>query len=198
MILGLQTTLNNYSRIHRDLTIVNCMRKWMNLKELSEEELYLYERYKVYGFPTTIPTIIPTTIPTTKIEYESNCDEKCLTCNEESKISNLCISCNINKNYFPINYNIPFQKYYDGILRESNPLRFYFNETNKEFRPCYETCLKCNQEGNPKFHNCLQCDADHIFRPDGSPKNNCIAYCEYFYIDIQNGDKTQKNYIRFN
>ena len=172
----------NYSRIHRDLTIVNSMRKWMNLKELSEEELYLYERYKVYGFPTTIPTIKPTTIPTTKIEYESNCDEKCLTCNEESKISNLCISCNTNKNYFPINYNIPSQKYYDCILRESNPLRFYFNETNKEFRPCYETCLTCNQEGNPKFHNCLQCDADHIFRPDGSPKNNCIAYCEYFYI----------------
>ena len=56
------------------------------------------------------------------------------------KKKNLCILCNKNKNYFPINYNHPSQKFYECILKESNLPRFFFNETKKEFRPCYETC----------------------------------------------------------
>ena len=66
-----------YSRIHRDLLIVNAMRKSMNLPELSDDELYRDERAKIYGYPTTIQTtilskeiptnIITTTIPTTSI-----------------------------------------------------------------------------------------------------------------------------------
>ena len=32
------------------------MRTFMNLENLTEDELYRYERYKVFGFPTTAPT----------------------------------------------------------------------------------------------------------------------------------------------
>lgn len=55
----------NYTRVHRDIFIVNSMRTFMGLVNLTEDELYRYERYKVFGFPTTIPTTIETTIPTT-------------------------------------------------------------------------------------------------------------------------------------
>ena len=60
--------------------------------------------------------------------------------------------------------------------------KFYFNNTLNEFRPCYETCATCDKEGNAKYHNCLTCETNHMFRPDGSPKNNCVAYCKYYYI----------------
>ena len=46
----------NYTRVHRDIFIVNSMRTFMNLENLTEDELYRYERYKVFGFPTTVPT----------------------------------------------------------------------------------------------------------------------------------------------
>ena len=46
----------NYTRVHRDIFIVNSMRTFMNLDNLTEDELYRYERYKVFGFPTTVPT----------------------------------------------------------------------------------------------------------------------------------------------
>ena len=32
----------NYSRIHRNIDIVNAMRRWLDLQQLTEEELYLY------------------------------------------------------------------------------------------------------------------------------------------------------------
>ena len=57
-----------YTRVHRDLLIINAMRESMNLTQLSEDELYRDERAKIYGCPTTIPTtIITTTNPTTII-----------------------------------------------------------------------------------------------------------------------------------
>ena len=40
----------NYIRIHRDLTIVNTMRIFINLPELTENELYGAERQKFFGY----------------------------------------------------------------------------------------------------------------------------------------------------
>ena len=152
---------------------------------------------------TTIPTTLITTIPTSLITNNPttiistifteeititsnfiNCEEKCLRCDNESKKLNLCISCNEPKNYYKVNYNNnPNQIYYDCILRTSPKLKkFYFNITTNEFRPCYETCETCEKEGDSKFHNCLTCDANHMFRPDGNPPNNCVANCKFYYI----------------
>ena len=133
---------------------------------------------------TTIPTTILTTVPITIINYSTDCEEKCLTCNEESKSLNLCISCNEEKNYKRVNYEpLIEKKYTECILNTSSILKkFYFNETKNEYRPCYETCGSCEQEGNAKYHNCLTCDINYMFRPDGSPEKNCVAYCKYYYI----------------
>ena len=59
--------IGEYSRIHRDIDIVNAMRQWVfNSSEynLTEDKLYSKERSKTI------------------------CDEKCLICNEESKRRN--------------------------------------------------------------------------------------------------------------
>ena len=147
----------------------------------------------------TIPTTIIATTPTTTLatnpiailtnevissNASSLCEEKCLSCNEESKKLNLCILCNEAKNYYRVNYIQKNQTYFECLNKTSKILKkFYFNETNKEFRPCYETCETCEKEGDPVFHNCLTCDADHMFRPNGTyPKNNCIAKCKFYYI----------------
>ena len=39
-----------YTRVHRDLDIVNAMREWMGMDPLSENDLYKNERKKVYNF----------------------------------------------------------------------------------------------------------------------------------------------------
>ena len=250
------------------------MRSWLNLGELTEEELYGNERLKAQYFynPTTVPTNYPDTTESTiapisdtiestystflsegiessiissvpetfeitaAIEYseqiKSNipdteelstsllneikteeltsslleevkanelstsllndeetilisdkCDKKCLTCDEESKKLNLCLTCNTTKgNYFPVNFNNGFQKYYECFLKDSNPERFYFDNVNNEFKPCYETCLTCVQGGNAKIHNCIKCENNYRFRPDNSPANNCVANCTFYYI----------------
>ena len=188
----------NYSRIHRNLEIVNSMRKWLGLNELNDEELYKYERYKVYGFPTTVISTEVETMSTTDIEtlfkteftfseisqsvISSDCEEKCLSCDEDSKKLHLCINCNEDNDYYPvITEKQQPQKYYECYKKtSSNPARYYF-EDNK-FVPCYETCLTCNEGGNPKNHKCLSCDVDHMFRPDHSPETNCIAKCKFYYI----------------
>ena len=230
----------NYTRIHRDIDIVNAMRDWLNLGQLTDEQLYGNERLKAQYFynPTTVPTNSPDTIEPSNApisdsieftystflseEIESSiissapetdklstslmnevktdeltsllndaetilvsneCDKKCLTCDEESKKLNLCITCNTTKgNYYPVNFNNGFQKYYECFLKDSNPERFYFDNDNNEFKPCYETCLTCNQGGDAKIHNCAKCENNYRFRPDNSPPNNCVANCTFYYI----------------
>ena len=188
----------NYSRIHRNIDIVNSMRKWLGLNELNDEELFRYERYKVYGFPTNgisteVETISITDIKTeSTTEFEiseitdkvitSDCEEKCLSCDENSKKLNLCINCNKENDFYPvITEKQQPQKYYECYKKtSSNPERYYFEDD--KFMPCYETCLTCNEGGNPKDHKCLSCDVDHMFRPDHSPEANCIAKCKFYYI----------------
>ena len=221
----------NYTRIHRDIDIVNAVRSWLNLAQITEDDLYRNEirKYEYMMNPTTVPqtednsidesTIVtdyeaetnyltktnyPTEItyqtetnyPTeltyqTEITYQTEstdnsevsyiCEEKCATCDEESKKLNLCLSCNIEHNYFPVNYGIENEMYYECLFKNSsNPDRFYFEDN--QFKPCYETCLQCIEGGNPKNHKCLKCEFGFKFRPDGNPADNCIANCIYYYI----------------
>ena len=155
----------NYTRIHRDLQIVNAMREWMGLSEINSENLYKNEIEKV--------------------EKKIICEEKCSSCDEESNKKNLCLICNINRGFYPVNYNNPEinQTYYECFHKDSNPKRFYFDIFNDEFKPCYETCETCSEGGTPKYHNCLTCETNYILRPENSSRNNCVTDCDYsFYI----------------
>ena len=140
--------------------------------------------------PTTIPkipTTVITTIPTTilKIPLTSppnNCEEKCLTCNEESTRLGLCLTCNEAQGYKKVNYTIVLTQFLD-CRKEGDPklINYYFNETFEEYRPCYKTCKRCSKEGNPEAHHCLECANGYMFRPINNPYNNCVVYSDYHY-----------------
>ena len=117
----------------------------------------------------------------------NECPEKCETCDEQSNRLNLCITCNTNADYYPVNYNNFHQIYsecmkYSTISQSSNLYnKFFFNPNTKIFNLCYETCKTCEISGDPANHNCLTCDADHIQIPNNYPLNNCITECKYYY-----------------
>ena len=161
-----------YTRIHRNIDIVNAMREWMEFEPFTENKLYEKEKLK------------------------GECKENCLICNEESNKLNKCIYCNIDKGYYPIfNGNI-YERYHECIYNDSNLEKFYFDSENNYFKPCYETCKTCNREGNETDHNCLTCNTNYIFRPDELNKHNCVLNCTYphyfsSYGQYQCSDKPQ-------
>ena len=70
---------------------------------------------------TTIPwcynkSAVPTTIIT---NIPINCDEKCLTCNQESLKYHLCLSC--KEGYMRVNYTTLYPKFYD-CHEEKSPI----------------------------------------------------------------------------
>ena len=147
-----------YTRVHRDLKIINSMRKWMNLSEFTEEELYNSEKLK------------------------SNCELKCLTCNNESKKNNLCLICNKSKGFYPLILSGEEQEYYECLNSTEKYERIYFNKEEEAFKSCYESCKLCDREGNSEIHNCLSCEVDLIERPNStSVHKNCVTNCTYSY-----------------
>ena len=148
-----------YTRVHRDFQIINSMRQWMNLTLFTtEDELYKYERIR------------------------ANCSEECLICNDESKMKNMCLICNKSKGFYPLIYPGYSQKYFKCLNSSIKYQRFYFNETEESFKPCFETCRECDREGTPENHNCLKCDIDLIERPGiTSNLKNCVVNCSFKY-----------------
>ena len=142
--------------------------------------------------PTT--TIIPPTtviIPSTN-KQELNCpEEKCLKCSEKSIKSNLCLECNEALGYKKVNYTLVLTEFVDCLKKEDPKLKsFYYNETSEEYRPCYKTCKTCLLGGDAESQNCLECATNYMLRPGDNPKNNCVAYSEYYFIDAYNRYKS--------
>jgi len=85
--------------------------------------------------PSTIPLLpeAPTTniiTPTTVINIQSTlvvtpqliCEEKCLTCNEESNKKGLCLSCNEAKGYKKVNYTIVLTEFLNCIKKRRSKI----------------------------------------------------------------------------
>ena len=148
--------------------------------------------------PTTIPKAIPTTIITTIPETvpKIEClDEKCLTCSEASNKLGLCLTCNEAKGYKKVNYTYVFTEYLNCIKQDNPKYRkYYYNETLKEYRPCYKTCKTCLKAGNAEAQNCLECESGYMLRPDNNPHNNCVVYSEFYYISSYNQYKSLNIY----
>ena len=152
-----------YSRIHRDKDIINAMREWMfntNEKSLTDEELY------------------------TKDKLKADCDQKCLICNEESKLLNKCIFCDSDNDYYPVMNIGGSEEYYECHLRTEKVENLYFSNREKAFLPCYETCKYCDELGDIKDQKCTKCDYNFIKDPatkDTATSFNCLVKCSYSY-----------------
>ena len=135
--------------------------------------------------PTTIPTTIVTTIPTTipEVECIEETKTKCSKCDDESNELKLCVSC--NEGFKNVYYH---EKYIDCLAPDDPILKknFYHNETSDEYVACYKTCNKCSRVGDIEGHYCLECISGYMFRPGENPKNNCVVYSEYYYLNPYN------------
>ena len=125
--------------------------------------------------------------------------EKCKLFNEDSVSKNLCITCNNEKGYYFLNkYSILFQpannSFIECIKEELKPSNFYFNNENKDFRPCYERCQTCNYGGDGNENNCTSCDINYILKPDILNSSNCVLKCQYFYYYSSLGYYKRTNY----
>ena len=155
--------IGEYSRIHRDIDIVNAMREWMcnsPICHLTAEELYKKKKLK------------------------TNCEEKCLICSEESEKEDKCILCNLNKNYYPVILNDYSEQLYECHKKNEKLERLFFSYKDKGFLPCYETCLYCDELGDSNNHKCTACDYNYIKSldvKDSSKTFNCIIQCNYNY-----------------
>ena len=142
------------------------------------------------AIPPKVNTNFPTIIPSTQPEIKCS-EEKCLDCNEESSLLNLCLSCNEVLGYKKVNYTLVFTEFVDCLKKEDPLLKnFYYNETSEEYRPCYKTCKKCLIGGDAETQNCLECETNYMFRPGDNPHNNCVAYSEFYYINSYNQYKS--------
>ena len=115
-------------------------------------------------------------------KYEENVlgNIKCKTSSSESAFYNLCTSCNIEKEYFPAQF--PKEEFLNGFTECYNnftkPINFYFDNSHKKYKACYETCEICIEGGNWKENKCLTCGFNHK-KKEGT--SNCVTDCLYLY-----------------
>ena len=115
-------------------------------------------------------------------KYEENLlgDIKCKTSTSESAFYNLCTSCNIEEDYFPAQF--PKDEFLYGFIECYNnftkPINFYFDNSDKKYKACYETCETCIEGGNGKENKCLTCDFNHKKKINTT---NCVTDCLYLY-----------------
>jgi len=124
-------------------------------------------------------------IKTERIDNTTICEEKCSKCDEISNSKNLCIECNEEKKYFKIiinsnmNNRLLNEDFKECIKEEAKPKNYYFDETERTFKPCYYTCETCLTNGNSNDHNCITCAKNYIFNINKI--NNCILGCKYYF-----------------
>ena len=110
-------------------------------------------------------------------------DIKCLYCTQQSIKDNLCISCNIEKNYYP-KFNDSSNKF-SFIDCYNNPEGYFLY--NNQYYKCYPTCKYCTELGNEDNNKCSECINNYTFIYDFEKENNCYKICDYYYyFDINN------------
>ena len=124
-------TGGEFSRVHRDQLIIEAMKKWLYSYENGEE---IMNETQLYG---------------DEIE-KTHCQEKCLTCNEESKKDDLCLICNKDAGYFPVKDTDEDKEFYECYHKDNLYDRLYYDKKEMAFKPCYESCKTCSEAGTPE------------------------------------------------
>ena len=82
------------------------------------------------------------------------CNIKCSNCTLDSMENDLCISCNINKNYY--------SKFNDSLNLDSfincynqTQAGYYLDNLNNIYYPCHYMCKECSGSGNNQCINCF-------------------------------------------
>ena len=109
------------------------------------------------------------------------CDIQCEKCSKESVNKKLCISCNINGNYYPkLNDNSNV----DDFIKCYNTKQegYYLDKSQNIYMPCYSDCKNCEELGNENNNKCTECNSNYIL-----VNQNCFEKCSYYhYFDFSN------------
>ena len=107
--------------------------------------------------------------------YTDNCDDS------KYEYKNLCwADC-------PYNY---YRIYTDRkrCSKEKPGETFYYDESDKTYKQCFETCKKCSSGGDESNHNCDECAVNFEFITDDIYANskNCYEKCSKYYYFTEN------------
>ena len=115
-----------------------------------------------------------------KIRNLASNNNKCENSNDDSLVYDLCISCNQNNHFYQVEESFYWNSpYVDCYNEQTKPANFYLDETERKYKPCYETCARCNKGGDEFNNNCISCAEHHRFRPGFI--TDCVTFCTYFY-----------------
>lgn len=115
-----------YTRIHRDIKIINSMREWMELNPFIEDELYKYENLIEYNCTDNKPfIIIETGLCSMKCSVTDFFNQKCKIKNEDSQKAKDILMRNIKKEIMEgsideLLFNIIMEEKNDLILKNDN------------------------------------------------------------------------------
>ena len=110
-------------------------------------------------------------------------DISCKKCSNESKLYNLCISCNNDEGYYP-----KIDEFRNDLFINCHkePERYFLDVNDKIYKPCYSTCKNCTEEGNEFDNKCISCNYNYSFN-EFENDTNCYKKCEfYYYFDSDN------------
>ena len=113
-----------------------------------------------------------------KSEENVSFNVKCKKSTLESSEYNLCTECNNEEGYFQVDLNLHgFKECYNN---DTKPINLYL-DSDKKYKPCFETCLTCEKGGNEFVNNCILCAYRHIKRPETLGTTNCVPECPFGY-----------------
>ena len=125
------------------------------------------------------------------------CPSKCATCSSDSINENLCISCNINDNFYPkLNDESNKDSFIQCYDKNVEQIGYYVDNDNKIFKPCYNKCKRCERAGDDTNNNCLECnDEDKIADANGNCK---LKLVDSSIIISQNIDEKKEKQYSYN
>ena len=105
-------------------------------------------------------------------------DEKCKACTLESLNQSLCVSCNTERNFYPIYNESSINNTFIDCYKE--PIGYFlFNESFYE--KCYKSCKFCSGFGNESNHNCIECLDNYKITLENNCLENCTEDIKYKY-----------------
>ena len=124
-----------------------------------------------------------------KYDYKNNCLKQCPSNTKTYEKENKCLD-ECDENLFEYN-NECYDDCPDGTFRalqtrkvclNTVPENYYYDNNDKIYKECYNSCKKCIQAGNEEEHNCDVCINNYIFLNDALvPSKNCYLQCDHYY-----------------
>ena len=119
------------------------------------------------------------------------CPNYCKTCNLKSNDEPICITCNTDNKYYPL------QKYNFVLCykNDEKPIGYYFDVQDLSYKKCSNACESCSNIQSNSNTNCIVCKTDYYEDPrvNSEYNKNCLSSSQE--IDNYYFDNTLKKFL---